>query len=58
MRDGYGFPATLLGKRFAGIMSGTLAMSARGHYLHNATYENWYLWLVDFYVPNTIQPRE
>jgi hypothetical protein len=28
MRDGYGFPAALSGKRLAGIMSGTLAMSA------------------------------
>ncbi len=55
MRNGYGFFAMPLREHLAGIMSGTLAMSARDQYPRNATYENWYLRLADFYVPNTIQ---
>ncbi len=58
LRSGYGFSAMPLGKHLAGIMSGTLAMSARDQYPRNATYENWYLRPADFYVPNTIQLRE
>jgi hypothetical protein len=65
MRNGYviwhepeGFSAMPLGKHLAGIMSGTLAMSVRDGLPLTQTYENWYLRLADFYVPNTIQSRE
>ena len=58
MRNGYGFSAMPLGKHLAGIMSGTLAMSVRDKYPNKQIYENWYLRLEDFYVPNTIQLQE
>ena len=58
MRNGYGFSAMPLGEYLAGIMSGMLAMSVRDKYPNKQTYENWYLRLEDFYVPNTIQLQE
>jgi hypothetical protein len=62
MRDGYvvwrgpeGFPAMPLGKRSAGIMSGTLAMSARyGLPLRKHTRIGICGWRT-YDVPNTIQ---
>jgi hypothetical protein len=58
MRNGYGFSAMPLGKHPAGIMSGTLAMSALdGLLLTQHTRIGICGWRT-YDVPNTIQSRE